>query len=52
MKTWFIAFYRYKDTKTWQRTFLFDNKEKLDLQLKAMDYIESDYITKEIELPE
>lgn len=52
MKTWFIAFYQYKDTKTWQRTFLFDSKEKLALQLTAMDYIDPNFVVKEIELPE
>lgn len=52
MKTWFIAFYQYKDTKTWQRTFLYDNKEKLENHLKSLDYVNNNWIIKDIELPE
>ena len=49
----YIAFYRYEDSKIWQRSNLSLKKEPLENDLKGKDYVEQSSIQiKEIYLPE
>lgn len=52
-KLYYIAFYRYDDSKIWQRTNLIEKKEVLEKELKQKDYIDQNSINiVEIYLPE
>ena len=52
-KTYYIGFYQYDDTKTWNITRLNENKEDLETYLFNLQYINKASINiKDIELPE
>lgn len=53
MKIWFIGFFRYEDSKIWNRTSLFEKEDVLAEYMKKMDYIDqTKVVIKAIELPE
>lgn len=52
-KTYYIGFYQYDDTKTWNSTRLNEDKEELEKYLYNLEYINKASINiKEIKLPE
>lgn len=53
MRTFYIGFYRFKDTKVWQRSQVEPNKDKLKAYLESIDYIDKASIKIiDIQLPE
>ena len=53
VKTYYIAFFRYLDSKTWQRSQLSDNEKSLKDAVQIKDYIDVSTINiREIKLPE
>ncbi len=51
--TYYIVFFRYIDSKIWQRTNLGLNKKELEDSVKIKDYIDLESINvREIKLPE
>lgn len=53
MKTYYIVFYRYEGTKTWNHSGLDTDKERLLENLKARTYIDvKSFVVKEVELPD
>jgi hypothetical protein len=53
LQTYYIGFYRYLDTKTWQRTNVNQDHQYLVEFLSNVQYIDKDsIIIKEIQLPE
>ena len=52
-KKWFIGFFRYDDSKLWNRTNLRETKLDVETYLNSLDYVDKTSINvKEIELPE
>ena len=52
MKTWYIGFYKYSDSKYWNRTNIFETEEEVKTYLDKFDYIDTNTITiREIQLP-
>ena len=52
-KTFYIGFYQYDDTKTWNATRLNEDRDELEKYLSNLEYINKASINiREIELPE
>jgi hypothetical protein len=52
MTTYFMAFFKYDDSTTWQRTSLFLEKKTLEEYIKTVTYVDQSTVNiKEIELP-
>lgn len=53
LKTYFIGFFKMKDTIVWQRSQVEPDKDKLEKRLQAIDYIDKETLRViSVELPE
>ncbi len=53
VKTYYIVFFRYLDSKLWQRSNLSEDKKALEDSVKNKDYIDLTSVNvREIKLPE
>ena len=53
MKTYYMIFYRYLDSKTWQHSGLDTNQERLRKAIESRPYVDiKSFVIKEVALPE
>lgn len=51
-QVWYIGFFRYEDTKTWNRSSLYLDKKDLETYLNSLTYVDKASITiTEVSLP-